>query len=85
METFRHVLFEMDAHEMHFLVRSRDVLLRVFRISEIVQRHTSVRAKRHVILRDLIILRHVRIEIVLSIELADRRDIAVEHETGQDG
>ncbi len=83
METLRHIFLEMNAHQMHLLVWRRDIFLRVLRISEIVQRHTAIGAKRHVVLRNLIILRHVRIEIILPVELADRRDVASEHEAGE--
>ena len=36
VETFRHVFLEVNAHEMHFLVRRDDIFLRVLRISEVV-------------------------------------------------
>ena len=79
METLRYVFFEMDAHQTHFLFRGGDIFLRVLRISEIVQRHAAVCAQRHIVLRNLIILRHVGIEIIFAIELADRRDVASKH------
>ena len=71
METLGHILLKVNADEVHFLIRSRDVFLRILRISEIVQRDTAVCAKRHVVLRDLIILRHIRIEIIFPVELRD--------------
>ena len=66
---------------MNLLVRRRDIFLRVFWISEIVQRHAAVGAKRHIILRNLIILGHVRIEIVFPVEFTNGRDVAAKHET----
>ena len=63
------LLLEMNAHEVHFLVRRRDILLRVFWVSEIVQRHAAVGAERHVVLRNLVVLRHVRIKIIFAVEL----------------
>jgi hypothetical protein len=74
----------MNAHEVDILLWRRDIFLCVLRISEIVLRHTAIGAKRHVVVRNLIILRHVWIEIILPVELADRRDVAFEHETGED-
>ena len=82
METFRHVFLEMDPHQMHFLVAGCDIFLGVFRISQVVQRHAAIRAKRHVVLRNLIVFRHVGIEIVFAVEFADRRDVASQHEPG---
>ena len=81
MKTFRHVFLEVNPDEMNFLVWSRDVLLRVSRIGEVVQGHAAIGAKRHIILRNLIILWHVRIEIVFPVEFTDRRNVAAKHET----
>ena len=83
MKTFRHVFFEMNANERHLLTRSRDHVLRILRISEIVQRHLATRAQGQIVLRDLIILRHVRIEIILAIEFTERRNFAAEHQSRQ--
>ena len=83
METLGHILLEMNADEVHFLVRRGNIFLRIFRIRQVVQRHPAVCAKRHVVLRDLIILRHVRIEIIFPVELRDWRNVAVEHQSGQ--
>ena len=47
-----------------------------------MQRDTAAKAKRLVILRDLIVLRHVRVVIVLTVELADFRYVAAEHQAG---
>ena len=83
METLRNVFLKVDAHEMHFLVGRGDVFLCVFRIGEIVQWDAAIRAKRHVVLRNLVILRHVRIEIVFTIEFRYWRDAASEHQSGK--
>src|SRR4029077_11713868 len=42
-----------------------------------------ISAKRHVVLRNLIVLRQIGIEIVFAIELADGCDVASEHESSQ--
>jgi hypothetical protein len=47
----------------------RDAFLRVFRIGQIVQRHRAADADRLIVLRDLVIFRHVRIEIILRSNL----------------
>ena len=83
VEALGHVFLEMNAHEMHFLVGRSDIFLCVLRVSQIVQWDGAVGAKRHVVLRDLIVLRHVRIEIVFAIELADGCNVASEHESSQ--
>ena len=85
METLCYVFLEMDPHQMHFLVMRDDIFLCVLGISEIMQRHAAVRAQRHVVLRNLIIFRHVRVEIIFAIELADGRNIASEHQSHQHG
>ena len=83
MKTLRDVFLKMNSHQMHFLLGGRDIFLRVLGISEVVQRHAAIGAKWHVVLRNLIILRHVRIEIIFAIEFADWRDIAAEHEASE--
>ena len=85
METFGHVFLEMDPGQADDLILGRDALLRVFRISQIVQRHAAAETKRHVVLRDLVVLRHVRVVVALAVELADLRNFASEHETREDG
>ena len=42
--------------------------------------HRAALRERHVVLRDLVILGHVRIEVVLPIELRKRRDFGVERQ-----
>ena len=42
-------------------------------------------AERQVVLRDLVVLRHVGIEVVLPMELAPAADVALERQAGQDG
>src|SRR3954453_16715334 len=44
----------------------------------------TVDAQRFVVLRDLVVLRHVRIEVVLAREATPRRDAAVEREADPD-
>ena len=66
------ILFQVDAREAALLHRA---------VLEPVAHHAALR-ERHVVLRDLIILGHVRIEIVLAVELRKRRDLGAEREPG---
>ena len=43
----------------------------------------AAHADRQVVLRNLVVLGHVRVEVVLAVELALRRDLAVEHQAGE--
>ena len=45
--------------------------------------HAALVANRLVVLRDLVILGHVRIEVVLPVKLANFCDLAVEHQPGE--
>ena len=75
----------MNAHEPDRLVDDGGrVLLRILGIGEQIERDRAAEAERLVVLRDLIILRHVRIEIILPVELAARGDLAAEHLAGED-
>ena len=85
METLSHIFLKVDAGQADDLVLGRDTLLRVFRISQIMQRHAAAETKGHVVLRNLVVLRHVRVVVALAVELADVRDFAAEHKAGQDG
>ena len=85
VKTLGHVLFQMDAHEADFFVGRGDGLLGVLRVRQIVQRHGPAEAQRQVVLRNLVVLGHVRVEVVLAVELALRRDLAVEHQAGEGG
>src|SRR5437762_3501650 len=83
MKTLRDVFLEMNSHQMHFFLGGHDIFLRVLGIGEVVQWHAAICAKRHVVLRNLIVFRHVRVEIIFAIELAQWGDVAAEHETGE--
>ena len=85
METLGYILLQMDAHEAHFLVGRGDGFLRVLRVRQIVQRHAAPHADRQVVLRNLVVLGHVGIEVILAVELAVGRDLAVEHQAGERG
>ena len=85
MKALRDVLFQVDADEADLLVRVGDGFLGVLRVSEIVQRHRPALAERQIVLRNLVVLGHVRIEIILPVELADGRDLAAEHQAGERG
>ena len=80
MKTFCHILLEMDPDETDFFVLRFNRFLGVLRICEIVERDCAAEAERHVVLADLVVLRHVRIEIILPVEFADRADFASEHQ-----
>ncbi len=69
--------------EFHHLVRRGDAFLRILWVDHLWQRHAAMEADRQIVLRNLVILRHVRIEIVLAIEFADLRHLAAEHQAGQ--
>jgi hypothetical protein len=85
VERLGHVLLEVNAHEPdRFVGDGGRFLLHVFRIGEQVERDRAARAERLVVLRDLVILRHVRVEIILPVELAARGDLAPEHFAGEE-
>ena len=64
----------MDAGQVHTLLGS---------VGQ-PKRNGSTDAERHVVLRYLVILRHVRIEVVLAVELREGRDLGAEGEPGFD-
>src|SRR4051794_17624230 len=68
------VLLEMHALDLHAVGLSLQLDVEV-----------AVDAERLVVLRDLVVLRHVGIEVVLAGEPAPRRDAAVEREPDPDG
>ena len=83
VETLGHIFFEMDANEAHVFIRCADGFLSVLRISEIMEGDDAAEAERHIILADLVVLRHVGVEIIFPVEFADRADFASEHEAGK--
>ena len=85
VETFRDILLEVDADEAGFFVFGCDGFLGVLRVGEIVERDGTAEAERQIVLADLVVLRHVRVEIIFAVELADRADLAAEHEAGEGG
>ena len=60
-----------------------DVFPVVGGIAVIVERDAAADAERQVHLRRLIVLRHVRIEIVLAVPLGDFRRRAIDHQSGE--
>ena len=64
------VLFDVDARQPALAARA---------VVEPVAHHAALR-ERHVVLRDLVILGHVGIEIVLAVELRVRGDLRAERE-----
>ena len=85
VETLGHIFFEMDANEVHVFIRCADGFLSVLRISEIMEGDDAAEAERHIILADLVVLRHVGVEIIFPVEFADRADFASEHQAGERG
>ena len=85
MRTLRDIFLQMNAHEAHLLIGRHDIFLRVFGVSKVVQRYAPVSANRHVILRNLVIFRHVWIKVIFPVELADRRNVASQHKSGEHG
>ena len=79
METLRHILFEMDAGEPDLLAGGRDRLLCILRIGRLVQWDVASETEGLVVLGDLVVLRHVRIVVVLTVELADLGNITAKH------
>ncbi len=81
METAANIFLQMNAHQMHFLFRPADIFLRILRVSERMEGDRSVSAQRRIVLRNLIVLWHVGIEIVLAIELRALRQLASQHKS----
>ena len=71
----RGILLEMD-------VVDADELLRSVRADDL---HASADAKRISVFGDLVVLRHVGVEVVLAVECGVTVDLASEHETAHDG
>ena len=82
---FGDVLLEVDAVEADDLVGVGDVFAAIRGITMIIERDTAADAERQVHLRRLIVLGHVRIEIILAVPLGDFRRRALEHEAGEQG
>ena len=85
VETFGDIFFEVDACEAGFFILRGDGFLGVLGIREIVERDGAAEAERQIVLADLVVLRHVGVEIIFAVELADRADLAAEHEAGEGG
>ena len=68
------ILLEVD-------VVDADELLRSVRADDL---HASADAKRISVFRDLVVLRHVGVEVVLAVERGVTVDLASEHETAHD-
>ena len=85
METFGHIFLEVDAGEADILVLGGDGFLGVLRIGQVVEGNAAAEAEGQIVLADLVVLRHVGVEIVFPVELAGVRNFATEHEAGQDG
>ena len=82
MRALGHIFFQVNPRQAYLFVRVPNVLLSVFRVGQVVQRYFTVLAERQIILRDLIVLRHIRIEVVFPIKLTDRRNIAFKDQAG---
>ena len=73
----------MDSYEADLLVLGGNGFLGILRIGKVMERDVAAEAEGQVILTDLVILRHIRIEVVLAVEFADLRNFAAEHEPCQ--
>ena len=82
---FGHVFFQMDAGELHDLAGIGDAFLRILRIGQIIERNAAAEAERQIKLGDLVVLRHVGVEVVLPVPFHHRRRGAVQHDAGEDG
>jgi hypothetical protein len=86
VERFGDVFLEVNADEADgFVGDEGGVFLRVLGIGEEVERDGAAEAEGLVVLGDLVILRHVRVEIIFAVELAALGDAAAEHFAGEDG
>ena len=85
MEALGHILLQMDAGEADLLTRSCNRFLSILGVGCFVQGNAAAEAERLIVLRDLVVLRHVRIVVVLPVELADFGNIAAEHESRTGG
>ena len=83
MKALGNVFLEMNPHQRDLLVLRRYGFLGILGIREIVKGDGSAKAERQVILADLIVLGHVRIEVILAVKFADLRDLATEHQSRQ--
>jgi len=79
------VLLKVDAGELDCFSRIDDVSLVVFRIGQFVERNPAAKTERQIELRDLVILRHVGVEVILPVPLHDLGGGAVEELAGDDG
>ena len=50
-----------------------------------MERDGAAEAEGQIVLADLVVLRHVGVEIIFAVELADRTDFTAEHEAGEGG
>ena len=85
VEALGDILLDMDADETDIFVLCGDAFLGVLRIREIMERNTAAEAEGQIVLADLVVLRHVGVEIVFAVELADRSDLAAQHEACERG
>ena len=80
VETFGHIFLEVDAGEADILVLGGDGFLGVRRIGQVVEGDGAAEAEGQIVLADLVVLRHVGVEIVFPVEFADGSDLAAQHE-----
>ena len=85
VRAFAHVLLQVDAGQRHRRSGAGDAFLPVLRIRQIIQRHAAAETQREVELRSLVVLRHVRVEIILPVPLHHRRRGTAEQHAREDG
>ena len=79
-----HVLLEVDAVEADLFSGIGDLFPVVGGVAVLVKRDLAAEAERQFHLRGLIVLRHVRIEVVLAVPLRDFRGRAMDHQSGDE-
>ena len=85
MRRLRDILLKVNARQIHLFTGILNILLSVLRIIVRVEWNFTTEAKRQIHLRDLIILRHVGIEIILPIPNHGWRSFTVEQHSRKNG
>ncbi len=82
---FGDVFFEVDAGEFDDFAGVGDVFLDVLGVGEVIEGDAAADAEGEIKLGDLVVLRHVGVEVVFAVPLDDGWGGAAEHEAGEDG
>ena len=79
------ILFQVDAVEADDLAGTGDVLAGIRGITMVIERDSAANTERQFHLRRLIVLGHVRIEIILAVPFGYFGRRTPDHESGQQG